>query len=85
METNIQSFKLQFVCIDTMVYLIPDWPLGMSVSQDKVHVIEYADSVNITCLADCNPGCGYVWTDANGTVLSMDQVLYLDKPDRSVL
>ena len=54
----------------------------MSVSQNKVDVIEYTDPVNITCLADCNPGCGYIWTDANGTVVSMDQVLYLDKPDR---
>ena len=56
--------------------------MDIAVSSDKHDVIENTDPVNITCLADCNPDCGYIWTDANGTVVSMNHVLYLDKPDR---
>ena len=56
--------------------LPPDWPWSISLSDPgSVDVIENIDPVSITCLADCNPGCGYIWTDANGTVLSTEALL----------
>ena len=46
-------------------------------------VIENRYPVSITCLADCNPDCGYVWTDQSGSEVSSNVVLDLGKPDRT--
>ena len=65
---------------DYCIQYSTDWPLSVSLSNPGpvigvIDVIENIDPVNITCLADCNPDCGYVWTDANGTVVSADALL----------
>ena len=53
-----------------------DWPGTISLSDSgPVDVIEKIESVSITCTADCQPNCGYVWTDANGTVVSTEALL----------
>ena len=46
-------------------------------------MIENRDPVSITCLADCKPDCGYVWTDQSGSEVSSNVVLDLVKPDRT--
>ena len=66
-----------------VIYLLTDWPLSMSLNNPgPVDVIENIDPVSITCSADCNPECGYVWTDASGVDVASDELFYLDKLTR---
>ena len=57
--------------------------MSISISvPEPVNVVENVDPVNITCEAVCNPECGYVWTAVNGTDVSSDEFLYMDKLTR---